>query len=112
VEKLMLERKDAVLLAKLTGEVTLDITNDVKRTLNEELGSGVEKLVMDLSNVDFMDSSGIGLLVSVNTRMRSGGKFFYLYNPSPQVEKTLNLVQLFSFFEILSGEDELQAAMV
>lgn len=111
MEKLTLERKDAVLLARLIGEVTLDITNDLKRVLNEELVSGVEKLVLDLSKVDFMDSSGIGLLVSVNTRMRSGGKSFFLFNPSPQVEKTLNLVQLISFFEILADEDELKAAL-
>ncbi len=111
MEKLTLERKEAVLLARLSGEVTLDITHDLKRSINEELGAGVEKLIMDLSSVDFMDSSGIGLLVSVNTRMRSGGKSFFLYSPSPQVEKTLSLVQLLSFFEILSDEDELKAVM-
>ena len=58
---------------------------------------------------DTMDSSGIGFLVSVNTRMRSSGRCFYLYQLSPAVEKTLGLVQLLSFFAILKDECALAA---
>ena len=56
-----------------------------------------------------MDSSGIGFLVSINTRMRSSGRSFYLYRLSPAVEKTLGLVQLLNFFEILKDESALAA---
>jgi anti-sigma B factor antagonist len=39
--------------------------------------------------------------------MRSSGRSFYLYRLSPAVEKTLGLVQLLSFFEILKDESAL-----
>ncbi|MFO7818434.1 MAG: STAS domain-containing protein, partial [Desulfovibrionales bacterium] len=63
----------------------------------------------DLSDIKFMDSSGIGFLVATNNKVKQSGRGFYLYMPSPQVIKTLKLVNLFSFFEILRDEDDLVA---
>jgi len=93
------------------GEITLEITGDLKRRLDAELdGNEVATVVIDLSDVTFMDSSGIGFLVSVNTRMRSAGRSFFLYRLSKPVEKTLGLVQLLQFFQILADETALAAA--
>ncbi|MHC1788021.1 STAS domain-containing protein [Solidesulfovibrio sp.] len=98
----MIRREGATLLLKYAGEITLEMTADLKRRLDAELGEGdVRVVVIDLSAVPFMDSSGIGFLVSVNTRMKSSGKSFYLYQLSPAVEKTLGLVQLIGFFTVL-----------
>ncbi len=113
MEKLSLKRGKGALMLKYDGEITLEITGDLKRRLDAELDGGdVRAVVVDLSGVPFMDSSGIGFLVSVNTRMRSTGKSFYLYSLSPAVEKTLGLVQLLSFFEIIKDENDLAALRV
>jgi len=105
VEKLTIRRMNDVLLLKYAGEITLEITGDLKRHLEAELDEGdVRAVVIDLSGVPFMDSSGIGFLVSVNTRMRSSGKSFYLYQLSVPVQKTLGLVQLLDFFQVLQDE--------
>jgi len=110
VEKLTLRRVSDALMLHYVGEITLEITGELKRSLEKELDAGgVEAVIVDLSDVSFMDSSGIGFLVSVNTRMRSSGKAFYLYKLSPAVEKTLGLVQLLQFFQILSDEAALAA---
>lgn len=104
----MIQREGATLLLKYAGEITLEMTADLKRRLDAELGEGdVRVVVIDLSAVPFMDSSGIGFLVSVNTRMKSSGKSFYLYRLSPAVEKTLGLVQLIGFFTVLPDESAL-----
>jgi len=105
VENLTIRRESDVLMLKYAGEITLEITGDFKRRLDTELGEGdVRAVVVDLSGVPFMDSSGIGLLVSINTRMRSSGKAFYLYQLSQPVERTLGLVQLLDFFQVLKDE--------
>jgi len=110
VEKLTIKRESDALLLQYVGEITLEITGDLKRRLDAELeGDDVKAVVIDLSEVTFMDSSGIGFLVSVNTRMRSSGRAFFLYKLSKPVEKTLGLVQLLQFFEILSDEEALAA---
>jgi anti-sigma B factor antagonist len=66
---------------------------------------------MDLSRIRFMDSAGIGFLVAMNTRVQNGGGSFYLYKPSLQVTKTLELVQLIDFFEFCATEDELSSLL-
>jgi anti-sigma B factor antagonist len=110
VENLTIKRLGGALLLKYAGEITLEMTADLKRRLEAELGEGegqVRAVIIDLSAVPFMDSSGIGFLVSCNTRMKSSGKAFYLYQLSPAVEKTLGLVQLLNFFSVLPDETAL-----
>jgi anti-anti-sigma factor len=108
VEKLTLTRTHDTVLLKYAGEITLEITGDLKRRLDAELvDDSVRAVVIDLSDVPFMDSSGIGFLVSVNTRMRSSGRSFFLCRLSRAVEKTLGLVQLLNFFAILKDENAL-----
>jgi len=110
VEKLTLTRTNSTILLKYAGEITLEITGDLKRRLDAELTDGdVHAVVIDLSEVPFMDSSGIGFLVSINTRMRSSGRSFFLCRLSRAVEKTLGLVQLLGFFQILTDEKALAA---
>jgi anti-sigma B factor antagonist len=111
VEKLRLSRIGNALMLHYVGEITLEITGDLKRRLDAELeGDAIATVVVDLGDVTFMDSSGIGFLVSANTRMRSAGRSFFLYRLSPPVEKTLGLVQLLQFFQVLPDEASLTAA--
>lgn len=110
MENLTLTHSGDVVLLKYAGEMTLEITGLLKRRLDDELTDGsVRAVVIDLSAVSFMDSSGIGFLVSVNTRMRSSGRAFYLFHLSSAVQKTLGLVQLLSFFAILQDDAALAA---
>ncbi|MFZ5427961.1 MAG: STAS domain-containing protein [Thermodesulfobacteriota bacterium] len=108
MENLTWQKRDAVLVARYSGEITMEITQDFKREVEKTLeGSGAKALVLDLSEVSFMDSSGIGFLVACNTRLQTSGRVLALLSPSPQVRKTLGLVQLMDFFKVAESEDEL-----
>jgi anti-sigma B factor antagonist len=107
MEGLSIEQKDDAVVAAYSGELTLDVTQEVKNKLQEALEScDCKKLVLNLSEVSFIDSSGIGFLVSLSSRLQSSGLEFALMKPSAQVGKTLELVQLKSYFRILDSEDE------
>lgn len=107
MESLHVTRKDETLYIGYDGEITIEDTAELKRTIEGLLGEPYGSVVMDLSKVGFMDSSGIGFLVALNTRVQNAGKKFYLFRPSQQVKKTLELVQLIRFFEIAEDEEEL-----
>ncbi len=112
MEKLTISRGKNALLLKYDGEVTLDVTPQLKRVLEAELTENdVHTVVIDLSGVGFMDSSGIGFLVFVNTRMQSVGKACYLCRLSPKVRKTLGLVQLLSYFQVIEDEGDVAALL-
>jgi anti-sigma B factor antagonist len=110
MEELQLDKKDGVCIIRYSGELTLEITPQLKKKLEEPLESGECRiLVMDLSKTVFMDSSGIGFLVALNNRIRQKGDKFILLSPSPQVRKTLTLVKLIDYFETIEDEDDLSS---
>lgn len=95
-------------MGKYSGEITMEITQDFKHEMEKVLEDGKSSiLVLDLSEVSFMDSSGIGFLVACNTRLQASGKSLVLFSPSSQVRKTLELVQLMEFFKVVETEQEL-----
>jgi anti-sigma B factor antagonist len=108
VENLSWLREGKSLIGKYQGEITMEITQDFKQQVEKTLErEQADFLILDLSEVSFMDSSGIGFLVACNTRMQSSGKALVLYRPSSQVRKTLGLVQLMSHFDVADTQDEL-----
>ncbi|MFP4169207.1 MAG: STAS domain-containing protein [Desulfonatronovibrionaceae bacterium] len=95
----------------MAGELTLGLTARLKDELSALMLEDWEVLIVELSGVEFMDSSGIGLLVAASNRTKQADRGFYLYNPSTPVVKTLKLVNLFNFFSMLRSEEELPGAV-
>lgn len=110
METFDIERKQDCLIVTFRGEITLEVTNQLKSEMDLSIKQeDFSNLVVDLSDISFMDSSGIGFLVALNTKIMGLNKKMYLYKPSQQVRKTLALVQLANFFQTLEDEDELLA---
>jgi anti-sigma B factor antagonist len=108
MEGLKFESRNGSLLASYDGELTLEVTRDLKKSVQEKIDeTGCKLLAMDLSRVNFIDSSGIGFLVSLASRLKGAGVDFVLYRPSAQVAKTLELVQLKDHFNTVDSEREL-----
>lgn len=105
-----IEKKgEEVCILSFSGELTLECIQDAKDETEAYLSKDtVQALVIDLSRTVFLDSSGIGFLVHIHNRLRSRNKALYLYNLSPQVRKSLDLVKLLDFFRILDSEEALQ----
>ena len=108
MENFTIERNNDCVVVTFSGEITLEVTGTIKEQLENALHQApFTTLVVDLADIGFMDSSGIGFLVALNTRIMGQGRKMFLYRPSQQVRKTLSLVQLASFFKTLESEDEL-----
>jgi anti-sigma B factor antagonist len=88
------------LVVCVTGEITIDDVAGLKDRLGALLAESGDaaRLVLDLSGVGFIDSTGIGFLVSSKARVREAGMEFVLASPSEPVARTLALVQLTEFF--------------
>ena len=100
--------QDGILTLKCGKEVTIETIYAFKEQVEHDSESSeVEAVVADLSEARFLDSSGIGFLVSLNSRLKSNNKNMYLLRPSEQICKTLELVRLISFFTIIEDEMEI-----
>lgn len=111
--RLQCETQDGWMKIEFAGDVTCESAQRIKKEaegLLENLGPR-PALVCDLAQVRFLDSSGIGLLVFLNNKLRQKDGSFFLFQPSREVRKTLELVQLLSFFELVDNEVELLARL-
>jgi anti-sigma B factor antagonist len=108
METLDLKVKDNYNFIKYSGELTLDVVEELKKEIIDFLDEQKDNIVIfDLSEISFMDSSGIGFLVHLNNQNRSKNRKLYLYKPSDAVKKTLSLVNLINFFEIIENEEDI-----
>ncbi|MGE4506268.1 MAG: STAS domain-containing protein [Desulfovibrionaceae bacterium] len=109
MQEFTVEKKENALIVHCEGPITFDRTPELKALVDKAMDGGdFRHLVADLSGVTFMDSSGIGALVALNSRVYSTQRRLYLYAPTPQVHKILELVKLSNFFEFLSGPEDLE----
>jgi anti-sigma B factor antagonist len=86
---------------RLTGADALDMANahDIKRGCLEAVEDGLD-VVVDLSEVDFVDSAGVGVLVSVYKRTRLRGRRAAFVGVRPGVLAVLAILRLDQIFEI------------
>ncbi len=109
MEHLHIEQKEKLCILRFSGELTLEVVDQLKQETEQHLQDmNCPIMVMDLAQVMFLDSSGIGFLVNLNNKQKEQDCSFYLLSPSPQVRKTLSLVKLIDFFNILESEEEVQ----
>lgn len=112
MESLNLQQYENVIVAALATEVTIANAQLLRDKLESALRrTGVTDLVLDLGNVPYMDSSGLGCLITVSTRARGIGKRLLLYRPSREVRNLLDAAQLMGLFPMLSSEEDLLALL-
>jgi anti-sigma B factor antagonist len=80
--------------------------------MEDLLGSGESRLVLDLGELATVDSSGIGLFSKFLTATKQQGGSLKLVNPSKFVVQTLKLVGLLNLFEVFSDTPAAVASFV
>jgi anti-sigma B factor antagonist len=91
----------------IIGEVDLYNVGELKKTLFSITDGLNKSVVVDMKDVNYMDSSGIGALVAGQKKMRAHGGKFALMNIHEDVLNILKLATLDKFFKIYDTEDDL-----
>lgn len=78
----------------VSGELDLAAAASVEEELNAALETATQLIVVDLETLDFIDSTGLSVLVRAQQRAREAGLELGLINPGAQVERLLNLTGL------------------
>jgi anti-sigma B factor antagonist len=75
-------------------------------TLHNLLNEGKKNVVIDLAETKFMNSSGLGMLISGYTTMKNGGGSLKLANATEKIESLLVITKLITIFEHYTSVDE------
>jgi anti-sigma B factor antagonist len=90
-------------VVKLSGEVDLYSAPQLRSTLDELVAAGARNIVVDLSDVDFLDSSGLGALIGALKHLRElGHGFIRLAAPAPHVGKILELTGINQVLDVFT----------
>lgn len=74
--------------------------------VSDSLNDKVNSCTLNLTNVRYMNSSGIGVLITLLTKISNKGGKFILISPSEQVQKLLQITKLADVFQIVKSEEE------
>ncbi len=83
-----------VCVVALTGELALADAGTLEDRLGIGLRSGASRIIIDLAGVDFVDSTGLGVLVRAQQQAQDGNIEFGIVNPTAQVVRLLDLTGL------------------
>lgn len=84
-------REEGGTVIALSGELDLASSPDLEEKLDEVFGSDVELVVLDLRELEFMDSTGLSVLIRAHQTAEGAERRLYLVKGPPQVQRLLTL---------------------
>ncbi|CCJ34236.1 anti-sigma F factor antagonist (spoIIAA-2); anti sigma b factor antagonist RsbV [Caloramator australicus RC3] len=108
--QLIFERKDDVLIVKLMGELDHHSAEEVRIKIDNKIDeTGLNKVIFDFSGVNFMDSSGIGVIIGRYKKVKDFNGKVAIINLRPHIKK---IFELGGIFKIIKEYDNLQKALL
>ncbi|MBI1357437.1 MAG: anti-sigma factor antagonist [Acidobacteria bacterium] len=97
---------DGVTIVDLAGRITLGDASSgkLRETVREILGKGAKKVILNLGDVSYIDSSGLGELVSTYTTASNQGAKVKLLNVQKKVQDLLQITKLYTVFDTFDNE--------
>jgi anti-sigma B factor antagonist len=102
------DRNQAVVIG-VTGELDLASSPALERELERGVASQAEVVVVDLRQLDFMDSTGLSVLVRAHQRATENGKRFGVVRGPQQVQRLLSLTGVADRLTLADSPEELLA---
>jgi anti-sigma B factor antagonist len=96
---------DGITIVDLSGRITLGEGSVVLRdTIRDVVSQGNKRILLNLGDVTYIDSSGIGELVSAFTSVRNQGGELKLLNLTKKVHDLLQITKLYTVFDVRDDE--------
>ena len=103
--KISTRQVDGVTIVDCSGRITLgEGSITLRETVSQLLTKGQKKILLNLGEVNYIDSSGIGELVSAFTTVRKQGGELKLLNLTKKVHDLLQITKLYTVFDVKDDE--------
>jgi len=94
-----------VTILDIDGRIVLgDEIHDLREAVRDLIKQDKKKIILNLANVDYIDSSGVGELVGCFTTLRNAGGELKLLNLTQKVHDVLHVTKLYTVFDIRDDE--------
>ena len=100
------QKSGEILVVDVDGQLIVGNRQELKQRVLEELEKGERKFVVDFTNTGYIDSSGLGVLVSLSKKIREQGGELRLSSLNEDLRTLFELTKLDTLFKISDTRDE------
>ncbi|MGB9678548.1 MAG: anti-sigma F factor antagonist [Thermoanaerobacteraceae bacterium] len=104
-------KKTNTLIVKFDGELDHHIADQLKEKIDKEYNTGFKNLIFDLKNVNFMDSSGIGVIIGRYKKAKEKNGKVVLVNANSQLNKIIEISGLMRIIKCYNSIEEALKSM-
>ncbi len=103
--KASVRQVESVIVVDLSGRIKLgEGSTTLRETVKDLMSKGHKKILLNLGDISYIDSSGIGELVSAFTSVRNQGGELKLLNLTKKVHDLLQITKLYTVFDVKDDE--------
>ena len=95
-----IKKHDGVVVVDVDGQLIVSNRQELKQKLLDELEKGGKKFLIDFQKTGYIDSSGLGVLVSLSKKIREQGGELRLANLNDDLKTLFELTKLDTLFQI------------
>ncbi|HEX8726524.1 MAG TPA: STAS domain-containing protein [Gemmatimonadaceae bacterium] len=99
-----------VSIVAIDGQLIVSNRQELKQKMLDELDRGARKLLVDFSQTGYIDSSGLGVLVSLSKKIREQGGALRLAGLNDDLRTLFELTKLDTLFQIAETRDQALAS--
>ncbi len=101
-----IEDKNGVTVCSMVGDIDINTSPDVKKSFDQIIKDKKDKVVIDLKDVGYVDSSGLATLVEILKNLRAYGGKLKIADLSDKVRGLFEITKLDKLFDIVADEQE------
>ncbi len=99
------ELKNGTVVCRIEGDIDINCSPELKKAFDKLIARKTPRIVIELSRVNYVDSSGLATLVGILKNMRSYGGKMRLSGMSSKIKSLFEITKLDKLFEIMASEE-------
>jgi anti-sigma B factor antagonist len=104
------QKSDGITIIDVKGQLIVGNRQELKQKVLDEMETGSRRFLVDFAGTGYIDSSGLGVLVSLSKKIREQGGELRLANLNEDLRTLFELTKLDSLFHIATNRDDALAS--
>ena len=104
--EIKLKKYSSTYIIEVIGDMDLYSAFELKNIVTKMVAKDIKYFVVDLEKVDYIDSSGIGVLIHIYSTIKKSSRILKISNVHGSVEKVIKLTKLSQYFPIVGSVKE------